>query len=49
MTRMRANEGDFVHYLTCVVVGENEMIEDLNNIAKMKDENLLMSYDTTLC
>ena len=49
-----AYEGDFVHYLStypdlCVVAGEKEMIEELNSVVKMKDENFLMSYDTTFC
>ena len=31
----------------CVVVADNEMIDELNTVVKLKDPEFLLSYDTT--
>ena len=47
-----AYEGNFVQYMStypdlCVVVADNEMIDELNTVVKLKDSEFLLSYDTT--
>ena len=47
-----AYEGNFVQYMStypdlCVVVADNEMIDELNTVVKLKDPEFLLSYDTT--
>ena len=47
-----AYEGNFVQYVStfpdvCVVVADNEMIDELNTVVKLKDPEFLLSYDTT--
>ena len=51
-THELAYEGGFIHFLStypdlCVVAGEVEMIQELNSVIQLKDEDLLLSYDTT--
>ena len=47
-----AYEGGFIHFLStypdlCDVAGDVEMVKELNNVIQLRDENLLLSYDTT--
>ena len=47
-----AYEGGFVHYIApfpdlAVVAGSQHIIQDLNNVIKLKDAAFLLSYDTT--
>ena len=49
-----AFEGGFVHSITtfpdlCVVVGDIEMLSELNTIVRLRDPNFILSYDTTFC
>ena len=47
-----AYEGGFVHYIAtfpdlAVIAGSQDVIQDLNNVIKLKDPDFLFSYDTT--
>lgn len=47
-----AYEGGFVHYIAtypdlAIIVGTQEILEELNRVVKLKDRDFLFSYDTT--
>ena len=51
-THELAYEGGFIHFLStytdlCVVAGDVEMVQELNTVIQLRDEDLLLSYDTT--
>ena len=51
-THESAYEGGFIHFLAtypdlCVVAGDVEMVQELNTVIHLRDEDLLLSYDTT--
>ena len=51
-THELAYEGGFILFLStypdlCVVAGDVEMVKELNNVIQLRDEDLLLSYDTT--
>ena len=51
-THELAYEGGFIHFLStypdlCIVAGDVEMVQELNTVIQLRDEDLLLSYDTT--
>ena len=49
-----AYEGGFVHRITTfpdlsVVVGSQELINELNTVVKLRDPEFILGYDTTFC